>query len=201
MKVSKQQEAKFSPQLLESLLGILASMGCREMPTPCKIQHLILEVARYELTVKPLGAMYSLRGGVPTVYHDFWNTFSVQDLFKLYRSLNATPESILNILTTSDDTDLDANKARVFSYLKTFIGNLTHQDIRNFLRFVTGSSVMIDKKITVSFNYVTGLARRPVSHTCNCILELPATYPSYPEFAEEFLIILRSEIAWPMDCI
>ena len=36
--------------------------------------------------------------------------------------LNITPESVINSLTISDE--LNANQSRVFSYLKTFIGNL-----------------------------------------------------------------------------
>ena len=82
---------------------------------------------------------------VPVEYHVFWNDFSVKTLYELYKALNATPESIINVLTVPDD--IDSNQSRVISYLKTFSGNLTHQDLRNFLRFITGSSVMIDKKI------------------------------------------------------
>ena len=199
LKASKRPGANFSTQLLESLMSILGGMGCRKIPTPCNIKQLIAEVARYVLTVKPLGAMYSLCAGVPVEYHTFWNDFSVKTLYELYKALNATPESIINVLTVPDD--IDSNQSRMISYLKTFIGNLTHQDLRNFLRFITGSSVMIDKKISITFNQLSGLSRRPITHTCNCILELPVTYLSYPDFADEFLTVLRSEVAWPMDSL
>ena len=49
----KQLHRSFTPQLQDSLITILGSMGCRELPTPETIQKLILEVARYELTTKP----------------------------------------------------------------------------------------------------------------------------------------------------
>ena len=60
----------------------------------------------------------------------------------------------------------------MLGYLRTFIGNLNHQDLHNFLRFVTGSSVDIDKKISVTLYSLSGLARRPISYTCSCTLEL-----------------------------
>lgn len=60
---------------------------------------------------------------------------------------------------------------------------------------------MIDKKIQVSFNCLSGLARRPLSHTCSCTLELSSNYLSYPDLAKEFLMVLRSDVAWPMDAV
>ena len=125
-----------------------------------------------------------------------FSDLSVGDLRKLYQALNATPGSVIGMIKESNE--MTSSQARVLGYLKTFIGNLNHQDLRNFLRFVTGSSVVIDKNISVTFNSLSGLAQRPISHTCSCMLELSVTYLTYPDFAEEFLTVLRSEVAWPM---
>ena len=78
-----------------------------------------------------------------------------------------------------------------------------HQDLCNFLRFVTGSSVVIDKKISVTFDSLWSgtKANHIISHTCSCTLELSVTYLIYPDFAEEFLTVLRSEVAWPMEAV
>ena len=199
LQVSKGSEATFTPVLGESVLNILSTMGCREMPTPGNIQQLILQVARYELVRKPLGALLSLYRGVPTEYHPFFSGFSVGDLHGLYRALNATPGSVMSMIKESKE--MTSSQARVLGYLRTFIGNLNHQDLRNFLRFVTGSSVVIDKKVSVTFNSLSGLARRPISHTCSCTLELSMTYLTCPDFAEEFLTVLRSEVAWSMEAV
>jgi hypothetical protein len=67
-KESKDHLKDFDPH---ALMDILGGMGCRELPTPKNIQQLIIQVARYELTMKPLGALYSLRSGVPQEYHPF----------------------------------------------------------------------------------------------------------------------------------
>ena len=71
------------------------------MPTPGNIQQLILQVARYELVRKPLGALLSLYRGVPTEYHPFFSGFSVGDLHGLYRALNATPGSVMSMIKES----------------------------------------------------------------------------------------------------
>ena len=50
-------------------------------------------------------------------------------------------------------------------------------EIRHFLsEFTTGSSVLIAEKITISFNALSGISRRPIAHTCSCVLELIAFY-------------------------
>ena len=144
-----------------------------------------------------LGAVQAHHAGVPTEFYPFWNVFSVKQLHDLYKALCITPKSIIDSFQSSDD--LNANQMRIFSYLKTFIGNLTEQDLMNFSRFVTRSSVMLDKKMTITFNNFSGLAMRPISHTCGCTLQLLTTFLTYPEFAEELLNDLRSDVAWPME--
>jgi len=54
----------------------------------------------------------------------------------------------------------------------------------------------------VQFNMLTGIARRPIAHTCSNLLELPATYSSYSDFVKEFKLVLSDETyAWFMDAI
>lgn len=96
---------------------------------------------------------------------------------------------------------MNAAEERVYGYLTSFIGNMKLEELRLFLRFITGSSVCIDKKIEITFNNLSGAARRPIAHTCTCILEVPLSYATYPEFSEEFLKILMSELSWVMDAV
>ena len=61
---------------------------------------------------------------------------------------------------------------------------------------------MINSNITVVFNSLNGLARRPISHTCDCTLELSRSYSSYMEFEDELSKVLGSEgSCWVMDGI
>ena len=67
----------------------------------------------------------------------------------------------------------------MFSYLQQFIGDMKRAEIRRFLRFTTGSSVLLASNISVAFNSLSGLARRPIAHTCSSTLELSSTYINY----------------------
>ena len=74
----------------------------------------------------------------------------------------------------------------MYGFLYGFVGDTKRDDIRLFLRFVTGSAVYLEKSIQVTFNNLSGLAHRPVSHTCSCTLELPVSYKTRHEFISEF---------------
>jgi len=137
---SNLQLKKFADDQLSQLINILSLLGCREMPSPTNLKCLIVEVARHELLIKPLGALYALRSGV-------------------------------------------------------------RDELSDFLDFVTGSSVLVAKYISISFNSLSGLSRRPISHTCSNALELPTTYFTYPELVQELVAVLTSKVMWPMDTL
>ena len=81
------------------------------------------------------------------------------------------------------------NEERIYGYLVCMIGNMNVNEDRNFLCFVTGSSVCSSTGITITFNSLSGLGRRPIAHTCDYVLELPSTYMNYDDFYNEFLSI------------
>lgn len=96
---------------------------------------------------------------------------------------------------------MNSAEERVYSYLVTFVGNMKNDELRLFIRFVKGSSSVVAKKINSSFNNLSGLARRPISHTCDCGLELSIAYSTFPEFEQEFSKVLSSEYSWIMDAL
>ena len=115
-------------------------------------------------------------------------------------ALCATPAKVWAII--EEPNEADASQCRVFQYLQHYIGNMKSDEVRQFLRFTTGSSLMIAKRISIKFNMLSGLARRPIAHTCGCVLELPSTYLSYLDFEQEFKAILSDdEYNWQMDAI
>ena len=125
--------------------------------------------------------------------------FPIEKMFNFYQLLNATPSSVLKQI--QEPELMNAGESRVYNYLLSFVGNMKQNELRLFLRFVTGSAVLMAEPIKVSFNSLTGLARRPISHTCDCGLELSVSYSSYPEFEEEFFTVLHNELSWQMDAI
>ena len=189
----------FTTQLKSKLVGVLSRFGCREVPTYQKVREVMINVARYEFTVKPLVAVSQIHGGIPAAHSPFWNKKSVLDLNSLYLALTATPAKVVEIMESDASNEAED---RIMGYVEQFVGNLTQDAVRKFLRFTTGSSVCLAQKITVTFNNVDGLARRPISHTCNCVLELSTSYVTYPEFVLEFeMILAQPEVSWSMDSI
>ena len=113
--------------------------------------------------------------------------------------MTVTPDKVLKII---DGDCRNPCEERVFGYLTSLIGNMGTNDLHNFLRFTTGSSVCIADKITVAFNSSSGLARRPIAHTCSNTLELSASYVNYHDFSSEWYAILgdtNNEWKWRMD--
>lgn len=93
------------------------------------------------------------------------------------------------------------NQDRVCAYLRQYIGSMDGDELRRFLRFVTGSTICMSKKITITFNNNTGIARRPIAHTCDPSLELSSSYDTYLEFVHEIHTYLLDESSWIMDAL
>ena len=127
----------------------------------------------------------------------YFEKMTLEEFFCLYKALNATPDRVIKLIEEPDD--MNTAQARVFSYLTTFVSNSSQDELRLFLRFVTGSSVLVDQNLKVCFNQLSGLARRPISHTCTCSLELSVSYATYTEFEQEFTRVLSSQASWAME--
>ena len=67
------------------------------------------------------------------------------------------------------------------SKLPILIPPLSMAQLKSLQMFVTGADVIHVESITIEFTKVD-LQRRPIAHTCSCVLKLPSTYDSYTEF-------------------
>ena len=80
----------------------------------------------------------------------------------------ATPAKVIAII--QEPESMNSREQRIFTYLTQLIGDMKPQELATFLRFVSGSSICLGKKIEITFNNLSGLARRPIAHTCDCFL-------------------------------
>ena len=85
-------------------------------------------------------------------------------------------------------------------YLKCLISGSDISQLKCFLMFATGADAICVSTILVGFTKLEGLARRPISHICGCVLELPSTYDSYAEFRTEFTNVSAKE-KWQNDIL
>lgn len=187
-------ESSFSSTMLTKLINMLSRLGCTEIPSPSTLKRIMLSVARHQLISKPLGALFTMRSGVPITYHSFLKEFSIEELFRLYKCLNASPAKVLQLV--EEPEFMNQSEESVYRYINTFIGNSKQEQLRLFLRYVTGSSVLIAKPIKITFNNLNRFQRRPISHTCDCTLELPICYDSFPDFDSELSAVLSSQMCF-----
>ncbi len=190
----------FSAEMQEGLLSTLSRFSCRQIPTPSNLKTCLNQVAEFEFCCKPAAAISKLHSGIPALHSTFWNSQGVEGLESLYNLLTVSPKKVIEVL----DVSFAKNPAeeRIAGYLVEMIGNMSTVILQRFLRFTTGSSVLIVNSITVEFNRLSGLGRRPCAHTCDCTLELPVAYNNYNDFHTEWMAILNSDDTfWKMDCI
>ena len=189
----------FSDKLQSNLISVLSQFSCRQLPSPSSFRVMLTNVAKHEFLVKPLGALYGLNSGIPKDHIGFWKDVTVERLLCVYYSLHATPDKVLKVI--KEPQYMSMSEQTVFGYLLRYVGNMKVEEVRRFLRFVTGSSALTVEEIKVQFNSLSGLSRRPIAHTCASSLELSTTYSTCIEFCEEFTAILSNEFSWIMDAI
>ena len=73
-------------------------------------------------------------------HQPFWDSMEVEKLYSVYKSQSVTTVKVLNLLV--EPPLQNQTQEEVWSYLRRFIGNMTVDELRTFLRFVTGSFVI-----------------------------------------------------------
>lgn len=184
----------------DELISILSFYGCKEAPRPANLSQLLIQAAYYTFSIKPAAALSMMNAGIPENHRSFWKNRTVEKLYSFYISLSVSTAKVLNLL--QEPVIENASQAEVWQFLRRFVGNMNVDELRTFLRFVTGSFVISVPAISVSFNTLSGLARRPISHTCSPMLEISSTYVSLPEFTAEFSTVLfEPYYSWRMDSV
>ena len=196
---ASQQTVSFSAALEADVIHVLSSYGCRRLPNPGNLEELTVQCARYVFLTMPSSALALMHSGIPQLHLPFWESYSLEEFHTLFISLAVSVQKVLNLLIEPEFDNPEQEK--VWTYLCRLIGMMSHSELRGFLRFVTGSTFITVPTITVTFNRLSGLQRRPLSHTCSATLELSTKYTTATEFCSEFRSVLQSEGGWAMDGI
>ncbi|KAL3978283.1 fumarate hydratase, class II [Sarotherodon galilaeus] len=168
----------FSTVDQEGLVDILDNHSCRKIPTAYNATEVLLELAHKTLVQEPAYVIEQWARTLRTAWK------SLCDL----SSCLTFPET------------MTAHQKVIQKYLTTYVKNAGKQHLCLFLRFCTGSDLNLGKNIIIGFNKLKGFQRRPVAHTCGCVLELPINYDRYPDFRSEMNSVLESNV-WVMDII
>ena len=125
-------------------------------------------------------------------------TLSKESLHELYEKLVPSNKRVVQIMQFPEV--MTSQTSDTSKYLKRYIRELDSNSLGRFLRYCTGSDLLISEKITVEFTKMQGFERRPVAHTCGCLLQLADQFDNFMEFRDEFNRVLESNI-WVMDII
>ncbi|KAK3101325.1 hypothetical protein FSP39_002703, partial [Pinctada imbricata] len=175
----------------DEILDVMVLHDSRKVPTRDTLPQLIEEMAHKELIQAPMFVCDCFQ---PILK----NMIGESELAEAYSRLTPTGRSVSRILSFPEN--MTADEIGTSNHLKRFIKELTSDKLKRFLRFCTGSDLLAVEKITVNFVNVAGFARRPVAHTCTCMLELSKVFDSFPQFRSEFNSVLESNY-WEMDFI
>lgn len=181
----------------EDVLEFLSVWKCFKIPTEENLKTIMFELAHQELVQKPRYIVHCWTLILRMLQVDpFFQT--KEGLANLYESKRPTAKKVIKLLTA--DISHEAQR-QTFDHLKRYVRSLEGKALQRFLHFITGSDVLSCQTINVEFNTLDGFQRRPVVHTCGPMLELPTTYETYTDLAEEFTNIMREEQAWSFDIV
>lgn len=193
----KAGKTTFSTTVQSALVSTMSGYGCREVPKPTNLKTMILQASTYTFIIQPPAALVAIHSGVPQQHLSFWRGLGVTGLYSIYGAQSVSPAKVLKMF--EDAVGTDANEEQILGYLRQYVGSMSTDELRRFLRFVTGSLVCLSCQIQVTFNNLKGIARRPIAHTCQPSLELSLSYMTSPEFTSKFHAILSDQYAWIMD--
>ncbi|KAJ8050224.1 hypothetical protein HOLleu_03340 [Holothuria leucospilota] len=164
------------PEDTDELLNIMDGYECQQIPKPENLVRLLQEIAHKELIQKPMFIVDCWRPVItPIICHDL----DQKRVWSLYTDLAPTVKKVTGLIKTH--TELSGTEKVMLGYVKKYIRSLSVQDLQLFLRFCTGSDILICPSLYITFNQQDGFGRS-VAHTCTTTVETPTTYESFAEF-------------------
>ncbi len=123
--------SKFEPSLQAELTSILGLYGCLGTPQPSTLKQLIVQASRYTFLVKPAAPIARMHSGIPKEHQ------TVRRFHTIYSSLSVSASKVLELLR--EPVIHNEGQECAWSYLRRFVGNMTIEELRSFLRSALSS--------------------------------------------------------------
>ncbi|XP_046555827.1 uncharacterized protein LOC124265079 [Haliotis rubra] len=182
----------FADADIDEIIEALEEHECRTAINRDNILPVILEIAHKELIQTPMYVSDCWRDIIGVVH------MTSAQLENVYKSLVPSNKGVIQIMkfppcnTTEENTTV--------KHLKRYVKELDAKKLGMFLRFCTGSDLVTVEQITVELLPMKPFERRPIGHTCGCVLQIGEHYDTFAEFRSEFDSVLDSNI-WVMDIV
>lgn len=121
----------------EELLDVMVLHDSRKLPTKHTLPQMIEEMAHKELIQAPMFVCDCLQ---PVLK----NMMDVPELNKVYKKLVPSGKSVMNILSFQEA--LSVEETNTSNHLKRYVKELSSEKLGRFLRFCTGSDLLVSEK-------------------------------------------------------
>ena len=179
----------------DDLMDVLDSHNCKKLPTACTIAELVKEIAHKELVQEPMFVIDCWR----EVFSESKAQIPEKELDDIYAECIPTGKKVSQRLSVNPT---NKNQEETVKHLRRYLKDADETTLRLFLRFATGSDLLIhsNKVISVEFVAMTSFTRRPTSRTCTQTIQFGEQFDNYADFRAELNSILKSNV-WVFDYV
>lgn len=107
----------FPEHIQEVLINTLSIFGCRTLPSPSNLSHLLNEDACIEFMIKPAAGIALVNSGIPAAHVHFWEKETPCQLKSMYLALTLSPSKV-NSLIVFPPYFHSPSQARVAGYFE-----------------------------------------------------------------------------------
>ncbi|XP_070537118.1 uncharacterized protein [Ptychodera flava] len=172
----------------EDLELCLSQHQCRTIPTADNIGCIITELAHSELIEKTLFLINPWR----EILRSAASVISITDIADIYGRKIPSASKVIEKLFLPDA--MNTREKAVAQHLRHFIQEIDYITLMYFLRFCTGSDIMCQEPIQVSFKAIEDMNQWPVSFTSFNSIELPLIHQNYRDLFVNLRDFLHSKI-------
>jgi len=191
--VIKKSMTGAKPFPTDEVIDILSEYNITTYPRASNIRQVLLQISLTELISKPFMCITKLREGMGK----FWENITTDEIHALYSTCTPTTMNVVNCLEFT--TPEDPKEAKVARWLVRYIKNKEHKICCRFLRFCTGSDLVLpDRKIRVQMENMSETSIRPKAQTCFRILTISKNYRTFAHLAQNLDWYMNNPQVWDL---
>ena len=180
------------PFPISELIEILSDYGVQRCVTKDNVKDILIQVSTTEMISKPFFCLNKLQEGMGP----FWKAVTGAEISALYMLCSPTNKNVIESLQLDGESQ---QEVRVFQWLIRYLRNKDQQTVARFLRFCTGSDVILPhSSIKIRMENMSALSMRPKAQTCFRVLVIPKNYPTQARLRDNMDFYLSNPQLWDL---